>query len=139
MGEQRLNEWKTTRIPEREGFSIQGENFRTGSLLITRKSVKGVIAHSLNLAVRDSLLGIEQGAVNYRYIGWKECGVDENGHRKHPEAAFFLYYEVEIGGQTYYANIKAHRHYKSEVLYCIREHCNIAELNHSAPPNVDDW
>lgn len=139
IGEQRLNEWKVSNIPEREGLSIQGDNFSTGSLLITRKSVKSVIGHSLNLAVRDSLLGIDRGAANYRYIGWKECGVDENGRRKHPEAAFFLYYEVEIAGRTYYANVQAHRHYKSEVLYCIRERCNIAELNHSAPPDVNEW
>ncbi len=139
MGEQRLNEWKANNIPERGGLSIQGDNFRTGSLLITRKSIRGVVGHTLNFAVRDSLLGIEQGALHYRYIGWKECGVDENGNRKHPEAAFFLYYEVEIAGQTYYANVKAHRDYRAEELYCIRERCNIADLRHDAPPRVDEW
>ena len=139
-GERRLNEWKAANIPERGGLSIAGENFRTGSMLVTRGSVKGVIGHTLNMAVRDSLLGIQHGALNYRYIGWKECGIDpETGRRKHPEAAFFLYYEVEIAGRTYYANVKAHRHYKAEELYCIRDRCNITSLRHDAPPAVNDW
>ena len=139
-GERRLNEWKSANIPERGGLSITGENFHTGSLLVTRGSVRGVVGHTLNMAVRDSLLGIRRGAASYRYIGWKECGTDpETGRRKHPEAAFFLYYEVEIAGRTYFANVKAHRHYKAEELYCIRERCNVADLRHDAPPAVDDW
>lgn len=139
-GERRLNEWKAANIPERGGLSIVGENFHTGSLLVTRGSVKGVVGHTLNMAVRDSLLGIRCGALNYRYLGWQECGTDsETGRRKHPEAAFFLYYEVEIAGRTYYANVKAHRHYKAEELYCIRDRCNVANLRHDAPPAVDDW
>lgn len=138
--EQRLNEWKVVNIPERGGLAISGDNFRTGSLLVTRGSVRGVIGHSLNLAVRDSLLGIRRGALRYEYLGWKECGVDpDTGRRKHPEAAFFLYYKIEIAGQTYYANVKAHRHYKAEELYCIRDRCNIASLRHDTPPGVDDW
>ena len=139
MGEQRLNEWKIAKIPERGGLTIPGENFKTGSLLITRKSVKGVIGHTLNLAVRDSLLGIERNAVKYRYIGWKECSNDENGARKHPEAAFFLYYEVEINSKIYYVNVKAHRVYKAEVLYCIRDRCDTAGLRHDDIPQKSDW
>lgn len=140
MSEQRLNEWKKIKIPERGGLTLSGDNFKTGSILITRQSVKGVIGHTLNLAVRDSLLGIEKNALNYRYIGWGECKTDtQTGKPKHPEAAFFLYYEVEIGGKTYYANVKANKDYKGEELYCIRDHCNIAALNHGAPPTVDEW
>ncbi len=140
MGERRLNEWKANNIPERGGLSIQGDNFRTGSLLITRGSVKGVVGHTLNLAVRDSLLGIREGALNYEYIGWSECKVDPaTGQRKHPEAAFFLYYKVEIAGRTYYVNVKAHRDYKAEELYCIRDRCNVGDLRHDAPPGVDEW
>lgn len=139
-GERRLNEWKKSNIPERGGLSIEGNNFQTGSLLVTRGSVKSVIGHTLNLAIRDSLLGIGQGALKYEYLGWGECKTDPvTGARKHPEAAFFLYYKVEIAGRTYYANIKAHRHYKAEELYCIRERCNIAELRHDAPPSIDEW
>lgn len=139
-GERRLNEWKTVNIPQRGGLSIVGDNFRTGSLLITRSSVKGVIGHTLNMAVRDSLLGIKRNALNYRYIGWKECSADpQTGIRKHPEAAFFMYYEVEIAGRTYYANVKAHRDYKAEELYCIRDRCNLADLRHDALPDVKDW
>ncbi|MBD5256955.1 MAG: hypothetical protein HDS50_04885 [Bacteroides sp.] len=123
-----------------DGLTLSGDNFKTGSILITRQSVKGVIGHTLNIAVRDSLLGIEKNALNYRYIGWGECKTDtQTGKPKHPEAAFFLYYEVEIAGKTYYANVKANKSYLSEELYCIRDRCNIAALNHGAPPTVDEW
>ena len=136
----RLAEWKAANIPERQGLRIEGENFHTGSLLITRGSVKGVEGHSLNLSVRDSLLGIRSGALKYEYIGWKECYVNpETGRSHHPEAAFFLYYKVEIAGRTYYANVKAHRHYKAEELYCIRDYCNVTELNQTPPPAIDEW
>lgn len=109
-------------------------------MLITRQTVKEVKAHSLNFAVRDSLLGIKQGALKYNYIGWSPCETDKTtGQSKHPEAAFFLYYEVEIAGKTYYANVMARKDYKAEMLYCIRDSCNIAALQHSAPPALEEW
>ncbi|MBD5379813.1 MAG: hypothetical protein HDR74_08020 [Bacteroides sp.] len=139
IGEQRLKEWKLKKIPEREGLSINADNFKTGSLLITRQSVKGVIGHTLNLAVRDSLLGIENGVANYKYIGWRECEMGDDGVRKHPEAAFFLYYEIEIAGKTYYANVKANRDRKVEELYCIRDKCNISNLRRDDFPTIENW
>lgn len=139
-GEKRLNEWRDNNLPLHGGMSIIGDNFRTGSMLITRQTVKEVKAHSLNFAVRDSLLGIKQGALKYNYIGWSPCETDKaTGQSRHPEAAFFLYYEVEIAGKTYYANVMARKDYKSEMLYCIRATCNIEVLQHSTPPALDDW
>ena len=72
-GEKRLNEWRDNNLPQHRGMPIKGDNFRTGSLLITRQTIKEVKAHSLNFAVRDSLLGIKDGALKYRYIGWSPC------------------------------------------------------------------
>ena len=128
--QQHINQWKKRKIPEVGGLNIKGENFYWGNILITRGSINETMSHSRNIAVRNSLLGIEQRATAWRYVGWRPC---EEG--KHPEAAYFMYYEVEIGGKTYYANVKAHKVFKSEVLYCIREKCKLNQLRHDAPPN----
>ena len=138
-GERRLNEWRDNNLPLHGGLPIKGDNFHTGSMLITRQTIKEVKAHSLNLAVRDSLLGIKDGALKYRYIGWSPCKRNSDGSSSHPEAAFFLYYEVEIAGRVYYANVKAQRDYGSEELYCIRDSCNIDSLRHDAPPEIKEW
>lgn len=139
-GEKRLSKWRDEHIPQHGGLSIAGENFRTGALLITRQSVKEVKAHSLNLAVRDSLLGIERGALTYRYIGWSPCEKNPTtGISKHPETAYFLYYEVVIAGKTYYANVMARKDFKAEMLYCIRDSCKFDVLRHDAPPSIDEW
>lgn len=139
-GEKRLSEWRDKNLPIHGGKSIIGENFKTGSMLITRQTIKEVKAHSLNFAVRDSLLGIEKGALKYRYIGWSPCEKKPETEKvKHPETAFFLYYEVEIAGKTYYANVMARKDYKAEMLYCIRDSCNMELLHHDAPPALDDW
>ena len=137
-GEKRLNEWRDNNLPLHGGMPIKGENFHTGSMLITRQTIKEVKAHSLNFAVRDSLLGIKDGALKYRYIGWSPCEKDqETGQTKHPETAYFLYYEVEIAGQTYYANVMARKDFKAEMLYCIRDSCNIEALRHDEPPLIE--
>lgn len=139
-GEKRLNEWRNNNLPLHGGMSIKGENFHTGSILITRQTIKEVKAHSLNFAVRDSLIGIKKGALNYKYIGWSPCEVNqETGLSKHPETAFFFYYEIEIAGKTYYANVMARKDFKAEMLYCIRDSCNISILRHDAPPAKDTW
>lgn len=139
-GEKLLNEWKANNLPVCGGILIAGDNFTTGSLLITRGSVKGVVGHTLNLAVRSSLLDIRTEALKYEYLGWRECKAHpDSGLRKHPEAAFFLYYKVEIAGQTYFPNVKAHRGLKAEVLYCIRDRCNFETLRREDPPAVNEW
>lgn len=67
----------------------------------------------------------------WTYQGWAEnrpIQPDGKGYdpkdpskKKHPETEFFLYYSKEINGKTYWANVKMHYHYKSEVLYTIEE------------------
>lgn len=136
----RIKEWLKENLPEHGGVIIDGENFHTGSITITRGSIKQTMNHTANMAILDSLPTIKEGVRNYRYVGWMPNKPDpSSGQAKHPEAAFFLYYEVEIAGQTYYANVKAHKGLKSEVLYCIYEKIDMNALEHSAPPDIDEW
>lgn len=137
---QRLNEWKQGIDPVR-GVEIAAPSLKTGKILVLRRSVTDTIGHTLNLDVLTSLFGIESGCQQWQYVGWAECttqtrinrrtGIPETV-RKHPEAAFFLYYKMEIHGRTYYANVKAHRHYQSEVLYCVRD--RIGTVRTDEPP-----
>ena len=105
-------------------------------MLITRGSINDVVGHTQNIAVRNSLFGIKQSVLSWEYLGWMDVKSDVNGNRKHPEAAYFTYYEVKIGGKTYYANVKMHKHYGKETLYCIRDKCDIASLNMTEPPII---
>ena len=88
--EKRLNEWRDNNLPQHGGMPIRGDNFRTGFLLISRQTIKEAKANSLNFAVRNSMLGIKDGSLKYRYIGRSPCETDsETGQTKHPETAFF--------------------------------------------------
>ena len=84
------------------------------------------------MAVRNSLYGIQTGALKYKYIGWGECV-----EGKHADAAYFTYYEMEIAGRKYYANVLVSKSRKSEVLYCIYEKCDFSRLRHDAPPKIE--
>lgn len=128
---QAINQWKTKNIPERTGVTVLGNNFKSGSLLINRRSISEILGHTQNIAVRNSVFGILKGSLKYKYLGWLPCKAG-----KHPEAAYFTYYEVIIGGKTYYANVKMHKHYRKETLYCIRDKCDVAALNTNTPPTI---
>ncbi|MEG1936985.1 MAG: phage minor head protein [Rikenellaceae bacterium] len=135
----KLKEWRDKTIPNR-GLSLKGKNFASGELLVTRGSVKDIVGHTENLKVLTSLFDIEKDAKNYKYIGWGECHVSKKtGKRKHPEAEYFLYYEMDIKGEKFYANVKAHKHFNREVLYCIRQKCNTQGLNKGLPANIDRY
>lgn len=127
-----IRSWSQTNIPEKKGWRIHGENFVSGSMDITRTSVKGVLGHTLNMAVRNSMYAIQTGALKYKYVGWSET---DGG--KHSDAAYFTYYEVEIAGHKYYANVIASKARKGEVLYCIYEKCDLSRLRHDAPPKIE--
>ncbi|MGN0235870.1 MAG: phage minor head protein [Paludibacteraceae bacterium] len=127
-----IRSWAQDKIPEVKGIKIEGANFVSGAMDVTRKSVKSVLGHSLNMAVRNSLYGIQTGALRYKYIGWKET---DDG--KHADAAYFTYYEVEIAGHKYYANVIVSKSRKNEVLYCIYEKCDFARLRHDTPPDIE--
>ena len=144
---QRLNEWKQT-IDARQGLSITSDAIKTGKLLILRKSVRDTIGHTRDINVRDYLPSIEQNIGTWQYIGWKEVVPDTRTDlatgttrtlHNHTEAAFFLYYKLDINGRTYYANVIAHKRKKSEVLYCIRQRCNVANLNAEDISPIDEW
>ena len=68
----------------------------------------------------------------WKYEGWAENRPYLPGHpkydpnnpkkKKHPETDYFLYYSVEVGGKTYWANVKVHKNYgNAEVLYTIEK------------------
>ena len=144
---QRLNEWKQT-IDARQGLSITSDAIKTGKLLVLRKSVRDTIGHTRDINVIDYLPSIEQNIGTWQYIGWKEVVPDTRTDpatgttrtlHNHTEAAFFLYYKLDINGRTYYANVIAHKHHKSEVLYCIRQRCNVANLETRGISTVDKW
>ena len=144
---QRLNEWKQT-IDARQGLSITSDAIKTGKLLVLRKSVRDTIGHTRDINVIDYLPSIEQNIGTWQYIGWKEVvpdtrtdpdtGTTRTLHNRE-EVAFFLYYKLDINSRTYYANVMAHKHHKSEVLCCIRQRCNVANLKTREISPVDDW
>lgn len=138
--ERTVKEWSKENISERGGINMSGKNFASGSVLVTRGSIKEVIGHTQNIAVINSMMGIKTNTLKYKYLGWAECSTDKNtGKRKHPEAEYFIYYSTKIGGKTYYVNVKAHKHANREVLYCIREKCNFKALKSGTPPNIDRY
>ena len=134
-----IDEWKERKIPVQGGLPIIGENFATGELRITRGSVRGVLDHTLNIAVRNSLLGIERNALSWEYVGWQPVKLSSDGKPKHAKAACFIYYKMEIGGKTYYASVEGRKDLKKEALYCIRENCDWGNMKYGAPPSIDEW
>lgn len=128
--EAEIKEWKRKNIPL-SGTVLSSGNFKTGKLKITRGSVDNVLSHSFNADVRTSLYNILENARDFRYIGWAET---EAG--KHGDTAFFTYYTTEINGRTYYVNVQASHTHQCEVLYCIRNFCNLDRLRHDEPPTL---
>lgn len=135
----RLKEWREKNIPERGGKRIEGDNFKFGSMLLTRGALKHVQEHTANMAVLNALFGIERKALEFKYIGWMRVKPDKDSGKKHGESAFFLYYEVEIAGKTYYVNVQAHRHLKAEVPYCVYGKIDKSALLSEEPPGIDEW
>lgn len=105
----------------------------TGSLTILRRSLTDVLTHCgddskvlewLKDFSRDSIKG-------WKYIGWLECQPYQPDHpkydprdpnkKKHPEAEYFYYYMVDIGGEKFCASVKMHSMKGKEVLYVIKE------------------
>lgn len=126
--EREIKDWKAKTIPE-TGVVLSGSNFKTGKFKITRGSIDSILSHSFNADVRTSIYGILENAHGFHYIGWGET---EGG--KHGDTAFFTYYTTEINGRTYYVNVQASRTHKCEILYCIRNYCNLTRLRHDEPP-----
>lgn len=137
--EKRIKQWLKENIPEHGIIAIEGSNFATGRMCFNRGSIKSVMEHTSNMAILSSLEGIENSARTYKYLGWMENKPDADGVIKHPEAAFFLYYEVELAGEKYYVNVKAHRDYQAEVFYCIYGRCDVSKLKPGLPSPPSEW
>lgn len=137
-----VNAWRDQDLPQPSSkLSIESSNLCSGSILISRGSVRNTLGHTDNLAVRRIFLNLEASISQWQYIGWKPCVIDpRTGIRKHPEADYFIYYQVTISGRTYYANVKAQGNYKREELYCVRDSLNSQiALNPGPPPNIEDY
>lgn len=137
----RIKEWYKANIPEHGHKAIEEENILTGKLLFNRRSIKQTMEHTANMHILNMLPGIDNADLKYKYVGWAPLKPDaKTGKIKHEnEATCFLYYEIEIAGHKYYANVMVHKHYQAEVLYCIYEKCDLSALEHSRPPGIDDW
>ena len=117
-----------------KGVDVIDEKYVTGSLKVLRRSLNDVMEHCnpRNIDFLEWLSDFTPEAMKgWTYQGWAEnrpIQPDGKGYdpkdpskKKHPETEFFLYYSKEINGKTYWANVKMHYHYKSEVLYTIEE------------------
>ena len=134
-----INAWKEKTIDKKKGLTIDGNNFKSGSILVTRGSIRESLRHIMNMAVRNSILSINENAIKWEYCGWAECKMNkETGVRKHPEADYFLYYKTTIGGVDYYANVKANKNRMREELYCIRDRIS-SDINKGNPPNIERY
>jgi SPP1 gp7 family putative phage head morphogenesis protein len=128
----KVNYWKKANIDEQKGLSIDGDNFKSGSLLITRGSARETVDHTRNIRVIDNFLDIQNTAKNFNYEGWARTTPG-----KHANADFFLYYSFEINGVKYYANVMAENDsWKREVLYCIKERLNYGGLETGELPDM---
>lgn len=114
-------------IPINGSFPIlKGNSVLSGTLLVTRGSLKAIKDHSYGeVKVQKWLAGLTlQTPLKVRYIGWSEVrwirDKDGNLVSTHPEAELFTYYEMELEGQTFYINAKAHRDFElKEVFYTL--------------------
>lgn len=114
-----------------DGKLIKGDNFRHGEMIVLRRSLDDILFHSKeDKRVKLWLASFNTGKLKgWRYLGWDYPRTYDKGHPKydpanpgktrHPEAGYFLYYEVKIGGRKYYANVKMHKGYNKEVLYTL--------------------
>lgn len=121
-----MNKWKLT-LPEHNGKTFINNKLKTGKIKVLRRIVRDVKDHDTDPFVLLSLRNMEARINDWKYIGWKQNDIFPKDHAKagqikHPEADFFMYYRTEIHGRTMYINVKMHKHYKCETLYCITDY-----------------
>ena len=124
---QALTKWKNKNIDKQNGLSLKGNNLATGEILITCGSINDTIGHTANMEVRNALFDIKNKVSQFKYLGWASVKTP-----KHPDTAYFNYYEIIINGNKYYANVKRLKKNGKEVLYCIRD--SIGIVNTITPP-----
>ena len=107
-------------IPE-HGTTVDNKNAITGSMYLLRRSIKDITDHSQH----DPLVLKWMASTDFskpfecKYIGWGERKFNTQGVQKHPEASYFTYSEMTIGGEKRYLYAKMHIKYGKEVPYCI--------------------
>lgn len=120
-----LKKWVKT-LPEHNGLLVKSEALASGNMRILRKVASTVKEHNGNFDKLMYLPGMESDLDNWKYIGWKKVERYPEGHKlagklKHNNAEYFTYYRVNVNGKKMYAQVKMHRVFKTEVLYCITE------------------
>lgn len=126
-----IKAFRATLDPYR-GTTLHNNDFVSGKLTILRRSMQDVFEHNredlkLMAWLKDFDLEHIKG---WKYKGWAENRPYDSSHpkfdpknpnkRKHPETEYFLYYSLEIDGDTYWANVKMRKDY-GEVLYTIEK------------------
>jgi hypothetical protein len=124
--EQALKTFRST-LPGHNGVIITNSALQSGSLVVLRRSISDVREHNAGYEKLLYIPKISDEIKGWKYIGYKPVDTYPQGHTfagktKHPEAELFTYYEAEIAGRKAYVNVKLHRHYKREVLYCITDY-----------------
>lgn len=116
---------------EQNGTVLKSKMFKTGKLRILPRSLKDVYEHEIeDRDLLEWLLNFNLGKIKkWKYEGWAENRPYEPSHpkfdpndpdkRKHPETEYFIYYSLKIKNKRYWANVKVHKNYHSEVLYTI--------------------
>ena len=107
-------------IPE-HGTAVDNKNAITGSMYMLRRSIKDITDHALHdpLVLKWIASTDFSKPFECKYIGWGECELNAQGVQKHPEASYFTYYEMTVGGEKRYLYAKMHVKYGKEVPYCI--------------------
>lgn len=113
-------------LPIHNGLDINSDNLISGSVKILRRTITDVKGHNADWRKLQYLANIEENVNDWKYLGWKPVETYPKGHKlageiKHPETEYFLYYESTIDGKKVYMNVKMHKVYKKEVLYCITD------------------
>lgn len=127
-----IKEIKKT-IPTHDGILLENKMFQTGQLRILRRSLQDIFEHNLEDEnfVRWLRSFDFSDIKDWEYAGWAENRPYDSTHskydpmnpnkKKHPETEYFLYYKLNINGETYWANVKMHNYFNGEVLYTIEK------------------
>ena len=110
-------------LPLHNGLKIAGKEFKTGSIIILRRTLDDVLEHNISdkwMKLWLSTFNPEKDIKKWKYEGWA-FPREVNGKKKHPEASRFHYYSLKLNGKTYWANVKVHKLMKGEVLYTIEK------------------
>ncbi len=116
-------DWAKMNIPQQAGLSIKGDNIKSGELIVLRGSIRSTIEHTYDIDIVNLLRDIVQNVSEWKWIGWRPTIKG-----KHYDAEYFNYYEFEVKGRKYYANVKMNKLDGKEYLYCIYSRIDVSML-----------